>query len=38
MSEANAIFAPDALAAGNAGPLYLRLKALIQERDRRWQS
>lgn len=30
MNEAHAIFAPAALAAGAAGPLYLRLKALIQ--------
>nr|WP_298689142.1 GntR family transcriptional regulator [uncultured Dongia sp.] len=30
MTEPHAIFAPDALAAGAAGPLYLRLKALIQ--------
>ena len=30
MTEPNAIFAPDAFAAGTSGPLYLRLKALIQ--------
>lgn len=30
MTEPNAIFAPDALSASTTGPLYLRLKALIQ--------
>ena len=30
MTELNSIFAPDAFSAGAAGPLYLRLKALIQ--------
>lgn len=30
MNDGATIFAPAALAAGNAGPLYLRLKALIQ--------
>ena len=30
MTESNAIFAPDVFSTGAAGPLYLRLKALIQ--------